>query len=131
MSNILTLDKLKATGTPVLLAQPVAVYEFGAGSVAYIAELTANERDARLEVPWLEHKKKTGQKDDAGFRSYVAAACWCNSQQRDFVAADAKAIAEVAALLGERDSKPVDRMFQKACELNGLTEAHVEAIAKN
>lgn len=131
MSSVLTLDKLKAVGVPVLLAEPVPVYEFGAGTVAYIATLDADERDARLEAPWLEHKKRTGQKDDAGFRSFVAAACWCNSQARDFVASDAKEIAEVAAVLGKHDSKPVDRMFQKACELNGLTEAQVDAIAKN
>lgn len=131
MSSILTLEKLNASAATVLLAHPVQVPEFGPGMVAYIAELTADERDARLEVPWLNHKEQTGQKDNAGFRAFVAAACWCKSQLRDFECADEKAITEAAKVLGGRDSKPVDRMFKLAAKLNGLTEEEVAELEKN
>lgn len=132
MSQVLTLDFLKeAGGGPSLKAHPVPVYELKPAMIAWIAELSADERDSRLEIPWLAHKEATGQEDEAGFRAFVAAACLCSSEDRTFVAKDAKEIAEAAAMLGKQDSRPVTRLFIKAAELNGLTAAAQEAIEKN
>lgn len=128
---VLTLEHLKTlAAAPSLKAHPVPVYELGAARVAYVAELSADERDERLEVSWLAHKADTGQENNVGFRAWAAAACWCDAS-RAFVAKDAKAIAAVAAQLGGLDSKPVTRMFVKASELNGLTEEDVEDLEKN
>lgn len=132
MSAVLSLDSLKklADGPP-LQAHPVPVYEFGPSTIAWIAELSADERDERLEVPWLEHKEKIGQKSNIGFRAFAAAACWCSGQDRNFIAKDAKAIEEAAAQLGKLDSRPVTRMFAKAAEVNGLTAEAIEELEKN
>lgn len=131
MSSVFTLESLAKQAAVPLFAHPVPVYEFGAGMVAYIAELSADERDARLEIPWLKHKETNGQSGNEGFRAFAAAACWCNSQARDFVAKDAAEIAAAAAKLGALDSKPVTRMFAKAAEVNGLTEEAIQELEKN
>lgn len=132
MSDILDLKKLKALAEsgPVLNTHPVPVYEWGPGRCAYIAELTADERDARLEVSWLAYKAKTGQENNVHFRAWLAAACWCN-QDRSFIANDAAAIEEAAALFGAQDGRPVTRMSDKAAEVNALSGEAMEELEKN
>jgi hypothetical protein len=124
----LRLDSLNGSH---LKAHAVPVPEFGEGLEAWIAELTADERDRRLEVPWLKFKEESGQEDNAGFRAFAAAACWCEGPERSFVAEDEAAIVAAAKRLGSQDSRPVTRMFAKAAEVNGLTEEATEAAEKN
>lgn len=132
MSHALTLDFLKQDKeSPPLKAHPVPVYEFGPSMVAWIAELSADERDARMEAPWLAYKKKTGQEDNVGLRAFMAAACWCTGPERVFVAKEPEDIEEAALLLGKRDAKPVTRMFSKAQEVNGIGEDAVAELEKN
>lgn len=132
MTVPLTLEYLlQLNGHLKLRAEPVPVPELGEGCEAWIAELSADERDARLEVPWLKHKERTGQGDEAGFRAFVAAACWCSGPDREFIAADCAQIEKVAAILGCKDSKPITRMFAKAAELNALTGDQIEEVKKN
>lgn len=126
--SALTLEDLKA---PLdLKAHAVPVPEFGDARKAYVAELTADERDARLEVAWLAYKEKTGQENNVHYRAWCAAACWCD-EARVFVAHDPAGIESVAATLGKQDSKPVTRMFVKASEVNALTEEDIEDLEKN
>lgn len=132
MSSTLTLDFLKQeVQGPPLQAHPVPVPEFKAGMTAWIAELSADERDARMEAPWLAYKEKTGQESNVGLRAFMAAACLCQSQARDFVACDAAGIEELAKLLGKRDAKPVTRLFLKAQTVNGIGEDQVKELEKN
>lgn len=118
--SALTFDDLKALG-PKLQCESVPVPEFGEGKVVWIAELTADEVDERIERAWLEHKKRTGQEDNAGFRAFAPAACWCTGPERTFVAQDSAAIEQAAKLFG-RHGKAVTRLWQVAAKLNGLTE---------
>lgn len=128
--SALTFDDLKtiAAGKPALTAHPVPVYELGAGKTIYVAELSADEADERIAIPWQAHRETTGQENNVGFRSIVAAACWCSGQERDFAAKTADDIAEAAKLLGKYASA-VARIYTKAAELNGLVED--EAHEKN
>ena len=122
MSSVLTLDLLKSfSDKPALQCESVPVYELGAGMVAWIAELDANEVDDRIDRGWSKFKEGTGQTDNVGFRAWVSAACLCGSQQRDFLAKDHKAISEAAALLGKQ-GRAVTRLWQMAAKLNGLTD---------
>lgn len=127
--NLQKLENVAAAG-PKLEAHPVPVYEFGAGEVAYIAELSADERDSRLELSWMEYKTRTGHSSNEHYRAWVAAACWCDAA-RVFVAKEAADIERVAELLGKQSAKPVTRMFSKAADLNALTEEDVEDLKKN
>lgn len=126
----LTLDFLKQQGPP-LAAHQVQVPEFGPGVVAWIAELSADERDARMEATWLDYKKRTGQESNVGLRAFMAAACWCSGPEREFVAPTPEVIEEAALLLGKRDAKPVTRMFTKAQEVNGIGADAVDELEKN
>lgn len=133
MSSILTLDNLKAlaAANPPREVQAVPVYEFGPGMVAYVGELTADERDSRLEVPWNQVKERLKKEDNSGLRAFLVAACLCHNQHGEFQAKDAKAIEELAAELGKQKSAPVTRLFEKAQELNGMGDAQVEELEKN
>lgn len=112
------LDMIPAT--PPVAAHPVQVPEFGDGVVAYVAELTADERDRRLEGPWQKHSEANGDGSMAGFRALAVAACLCD-EQRQFLAATQQDIAAAAERLGKCDSRPITRLFVKAAEINGLT----------
>lgn len=127
--SVLSLDDLKDFAA-TLKAHAVPVPELGDGRVAYVAELTADERDSRLEVSWLAYKAKTGQENNVHYRAWCAAACWCN-ENREFVAKGGEGIEAVAATLGKLDSRPVTRMFIKASEVNALTEEDIEDLEKN
>jgi hypothetical protein len=128
---VFNLSKLEAAAAnPQLTIDAVPVYEFGPGETAFISELTADEKEARIEVPWNDHKKKTGQENDVGFRAHVVAACWCNTQQRDFVAKSAEEIRKVAEMLGGQ-GKAVSRMFAMADKLNAVGDREIEDIEKN
>lgn len=116
-----SLEDLQAlSGSGLQLAvHSVPVGEWGEGKVAYIAELSADERDSRIDVAWHNYKSKNELDDNAHQRAWVAAACWCDSE-RNFVAATPAGIEAAAAKLGALKSTPVSRMYLKAVEVNGL-----------
>ena len=127
MSNIITAEKLQALtkDKPPLRCDPVAVPEFGAGAVAYIAELTAYEREQRIELPFQDFKASTNQEDNAGVRAHLIAACLCTDQSRSFEAKAVDAIRSLAALLNGMagdHANAVQRLSNKAGELNALSE---------
>jgi hypothetical protein len=132
MSNILTLESLGRAlqDTPKLQVAAVSVPEFGPAAIAYVAELSSDERDERLEIAWRKHQENRANASQVGFRAWAAAACWCNAD-RVFVCQDGKAIADAAAKLGGADSKPVTRMFAKVADLNALGEDQVAELEKN
>lgn len=126
MMTPLTFEELLSlANAPKLQCESVPVPEFGEGKVVWIAELNADEVDERIERAWLKHKERTGQEDNAGFRAFAPAACWCTGPERTFAACDAEAIAEAAKLFG-RLGKAVTRLWQVAARLNGLTEDDAE-----
>jgi len=130
---VLTFDKLKqlAADKCPLACEPVPVYEFGPSVVAYVAALGSDERDERVDIPWLEHKEATKQENNVGFRAFLVAACLANSQARDFMAKTTDEISELAAILGKRDGGAVSRLFLKAQKLNGIGEEELSEIEKN
>ena len=132
MSSVFNLQKLerKSSEGPTLGAHPVPVYEFAAGEIAFVAELSADERDSRLELSWVAFKERTGRDTNEHYRAWVAAACWCDAS-RVFVAKTADDIERVAELLGTQSAKPVTRMYAKAATLNALTDDDVEDLKKN
>lgn len=128
--GVLNVESLMAA-SPRLAIERIDVPEFGDDMIAWIAELSANEKEARIELPWLEHKKECDQENDVvGFRSFVVAACLCQSEARDFAAQDAKTIHKVAELLG-RHGKAINRMYLVADRLNAVSEREIEGIEKN
>lgn len=113
-----------------LKAHRVPVPEFGEGMTAHVAELSSDERDARIDVGWEEHKKARGNKSQAGIRAWVAAACWCD-ESRAFVCKDLHEISLACEQLGQHFAVPVTRMFSKAQEVNGIGTEQIEALEKN
>lgn len=104
-----------------LAAHAVPLPELGEGVIGYVAELSADERDERLEVPWLKRRELTGDDSNAGFRAFAVAACWCDAD-RKFVAPTSKDVAAAAAKLGQMDSRPITKLFVEAAKANGLTD---------
>lgn len=125
----LTLDDLR--GCPNLKVQSVPVPEIGEGKTAWIAELSADERDVRIDVPWGEYRERTENTTGEHFKAFAVAACLCATEARDFLAADAAAIESAAAYLGKCGNKAVSRMFDVADKLNGFSHEEREAIEKN
>jgi hypothetical protein len=126
----LDLATIKGLGEKKLAAVRVTVHEWGEGLYAYIGQMSADERDDRLESNWMRRKEQFGRDDNAGFRAFAVAACLCD-ENRTWLAADEKAINALADSLGDRSAVPISRMFNHACNLNGLTEADVEELEKN
>jgi hypothetical protein len=123
-SSTLTLDDLK--DLPPLRCESVSVL----GKEMWLAELTAWERDERIEVAFSEYKKAHFQEHNAGIKAFIVAACWCKSEARDFVAEDSREIAAAASklmLLGT----PFIRLMEKAEKLNALSDDEVKQIEKN
>lgn len=105
-----------------LKAYAVPLPELGDGMEAYVAELSADEHDERIDVAWDEHKQASGQESNAGFRAWVAAACWCGPD-RTLVAQTADDIATVAERLSPLGSRVVSRLATKAADINGVGDA--------
>lgn len=112
-------DILKAEDLPV---QCVAVPEWG-GDV-YVATLRADERD-ELEESWLKIRNADSNE---GFRAYCVAFCLCEADGKRLFN---DGVLEAARALGKRSAKPVSRLFDVACKLNGLTGNDVKELEKN
>lgn len=125
--NLATLDALNAAALPLPISS-VAVPEFGDGMTAYVAALSADERDERVEIPFLEYKGD--QETNVGFRAFLVAACLC-SEAREFLAKGPKDIKSLAMNLGKQAGGAVTRLFNEACTLNGIGETEQKALEKN
>ena len=124
--SALTLESFK-TPLPVV-AHSVPMPDFGNGSVAWVAELTAWERETRIEAPWRAMKEATGR--EGGLRAFLVAACLCTDAGRTFMASE-NGVPDLADKLGELPLKTFDRLF-KACErINGVGEEAQQELEKN
>jgi hypothetical protein len=108
----------------------VAMPEWGEGKVAYIGQLSADERDDRLETGWVTRKERLGTEGNIGLRAFSVAACLCD-EGRNWIANTREEVDQLADFLGKFPSGPVTRLFEPASELNALTKAAVEELEKN
>lgn len=99
----------------------VLVPELGEGAGLCIRTLSGWER-SEIERMFLDRKP---QEDPGSFRAAILVRTLVDGAGvRLFDDADGKALMELPAGL-------LERLFEKACELNGLTKRDVEALEKN
>lgn len=116
------------TADDTLSPEPVKVPEWGGGGEVLVAQLNADERD-ELEAQWGEVRDEE-ERGLVGFRAFVAAYCACDASNRRFFK-ETKAVHESALIIGRRNGRAVNRVFNAACRLNGLLKEDVEALEKN
>lgn len=121
---MLSLDTILATDT--LQPRKVQVPEWG-GHV-YVAALTADQRD-EFETEWQRIKDARKQEDNVGFRAFLVASTLCDESNR-LLCVNGKRESSADAL-GAKAAGPINRIFNAACELNGLTKDDVEELEKN
>lgn len=101
--------------------EEVEVPEWGGGKHR-IMEMSAADRDEWELQAYLERKAGPTAKN---VRAGLVARCLVNEAgERLFTDAE-------IPLLGKKSAKALDRLYDVARRLNGLTEAEAEAIAKN
>ena len=113
-------DSLRAVGVPTP--------EWKAGTLAYVAELTANERD-ELEVGWADYKNSKGEDDNVGFRAWCVAFCLCDHERG--LLFDPDEVPAAAARLGKKNGKATSRLFNTISRINGLTKADIDVLEGN
>lgn len=122
----LTLESFKKP-LPVV-AHSVPMPDFGNGSTAWVAELTAWERETRIEAPWRAMAEATGR--NVGLRGFLVAACLCTDAGRTFMVPEG-GVPGLAEELNNLPLKTFDRLF-KACErINGVGEEAQQELEKN
>jgi len=95
-----------------------------AGEVLHVTAMSSAERDV-WEQELLEKKKAGGAAMVHGFRAALVALCTVDADgRRIFTDADVYA-------LGQKADKPVDRLFDAACRLNGIGVKEAEKIEGN
>lgn len=120
MAQLLTREQI--LGTADLLHEDVAVPEWG-GSVR-VQMLTGAERDAFEQEIVVRQGKKT-QMNLANVRARLVALCMVDDEgQRVFGEADVKA-------LGKKSALALNRVFEVAQRINGLTPEDMEELAGN
>ena len=122
----LTFDDLRAP-MPVV-SHSIPVPEFGNGSTAWIAELTARERETRIEEPWKARKDATG--DESALRAFLVAACLCTDGSRTFMVPET-GVAVLADSLNLLPLKAFDRLYNACESVNGLDAKEQKALEKN
>ena len=122
-----TLDLTNLPPQLPLKAHAVDVPEFGEGMQAWVAELSADDRDG-FEVAWAEYRKSKGQENSVGLRAFLVAACWCSPERKFIANGD---LPKVAQQLGAMPSAPVTRLFDKASSINGIGEEAAKELEKN
>lgn len=115
-----TGDALRAVGVPTP--------EWQRGSMVYVAELSANERD-ELEVGWAEYKAAKAEENNVGFRAWCVAFCLCD-QERGLLF-DSDEVPAAAARLGKKNGKATSRLFNTISRINGLTKADIDELEGN
>ena len=139
---VLDLERLKTL--PPVAAHKVPIPELD-GEI-YVAELTADERDLRIDIGWAEHKKaRDAEKKAKGLlnghgsvvdesnvslTSWIAAACLCD-EQRQFMCGDLIEVSKGCEALATLKASVVQRIATKAQEVNAVGAAELEAIEKN
>lgn len=126
----ITLDSLGLAVPTRVVA--VDTPEFGPGKQALLGEMTANERDERIELAWQRYCEQRGQDPTAsvGFRAWAVAASLCDPE-RKWLAPGPADISAAAELLGKAPTNVVTRCFLEVKKLQGLTKEDVEALEKN
>ena len=121
MSKLLTREAiLQAKDLPY---EDVAVPEWG-GKVR-VRALTGAERD-RFEASIVEQRGKAGPRlNTANIRAKLVALC-CVDEQGNRLFSD-----EDAELLGRKSAAALNRVFEVAQRLSGLTQADMEELEKN
>ena len=116
----LTRDQiLSADDTSKRVTVPVP--EWADGGEVLVGIMEGHQRD-KFEV---EYSKAREGKSPHGIRGWLAAATLIDeSGKRLFTPAD-------IAALSRKSSIPLDRIWEAATKLNGLTQADVEALQKN
>lgn len=112
--------------------QSVPVPEFGPGVEALFGEMSAVERDERIEVAWIEYCKARGAEGNdraIGFTAFAVAASLCDPQ-RNFAAADVADIPRVAKKFEDAPAGVVTRCFLTVSSLQGLSKEDVAALEK-
>jgi hypothetical protein len=112
-------DILKAEDRP---AEEVEVREWG-GSVL-VRGMTGRERDA-LEASLTEYRGKDVVPSLHNIRARVVAACVIGDDGKPLFG-----ITDVEAL-GEKSAAPLNRVYEVAARLSGLSEGDVEGMAGN
>ena len=122
-----SLDDLKVT-LP-LKAHSVPVPQFGAGKEAFVAELSMNEREQRVDAWWEQYKSETKKEDTIGFKAWVIAACLCDSD-RNFLCRDAMEVSRTSLEFGKLGTIGAV-LYMKAMEVNSMSAAEAEELEKN
>lgn len=116
------LDKESILAAEDLRTEEVQVPEWG-GSV-YVRTLTGKERDA-WEATLLDGTGRNRRVKLDNIRASLAAATICDAQGKQLFGPE-----DVAAL-GEKSALALDRVFEVAQRLNGLTGEDVEELVGN
>lgn len=116
------IDRLRVVQVPLT--------EWGAGTVGYVRQLTADERDERFELLWVKRRERMKQQGMVGFRAFAVAASLCDADGK-LVAQTPEQIDEVATTLSGRNGLPVSRLFDHVVNLNKLLKEDVEELEKN
>lgn len=111
-----------------LRAVAVPTPEWKKDSLAYVAELTANERD-ELEIGWAEFKATKGEEDNVGFRAWCVAFCLCDVERG--LLFDPDEVPAMAEKIGKRNGKATSRLFNTISRINGLTKQDIDVLEGN
>lgn len=114
----LTAEAILATATAP--PQPLYVPEWG-GTV-YVREMSGAERDA-FEAASLAGRGKGATFNAQNIRARLACACICRADGVRLFRDDQ------ADELGAKSARALNRIFEVAAPLNGLTESDVEQLA--
>lgn len=122
--TVLTLEQIK-TPLPVV-AHELVLPEMD--TTTFVAELTALERETRVELPYRARREATG--DESGLRAFLVAACLCKSVGREFLAVEQQ-IPALAEALQQWPLKAFDKLFNACEDANGLSQRAQEQTQKN
>ncbi len=116
------LTKEQILGVKDLIIREVEMPEWG-GSV-YVRGLTGSERDA-FEASVIEQRGKTNRVNMINVRAKLLVLTICDKDGNPvFTAADIDA-------LGKKSAQALQKLFDVASELSGLSEKDAEELAKN
>lgn len=124
-----SVSDLKA---PELQVARVLVPEFDQGgepACCYVKEMTANDRDKRVDTWWEHRKENLDQKDNSGRMAWIAAACLCTEEGK-WLAPSAIEVNELTDKLQEQKAAAIQRIVIAASTMNGIGDSAVERIEK-
>lgn len=95
------------------------------GTYVRIQGMTGAARDA-WETSVYEHKEKTGSVIPPNMRAGLVARCAVNAETGEPLFTSKQITA-----LGNKSGKALDRLFEVAQRINGITEEDIEELEKN